>query len=59
MSYTPTTPFNQRRGCCLDETWTPSTFTSLNESSEMSYLESDQHNDDPSTGLQYMHKQSC
>lgn len=32
MSYTPTTAFNERRGCYLDETWTPSTFPSLNES---------------------------
>lgn len=32
MSYTPTTPFNQRLDCSLDETLTPSTFPSLNES---------------------------
>ena len=47
LSYTPTTPFNQRRGCYLDEKWTPSAFPSLDESSEMQSLESDQHKEDP------------
>jgi len=41
LSYTPTTPFNQRRGCYLNETWTPSAFPSLDESSEMQSLESE------------------